>query len=860
MKKIRLISTGTLFLVAISMFAQQIPQDSKVRTGLLTNGLTYYIRYNKLPEQRVNFHIAQKVGSIQEEDNQRGLAHFLEHMAFNGTKNFPGNTLREYLEKNGVKFGENLNAYTSIDETVYRITNVPSRQELLDSCLLILHDWSNNLLLEDAEIDKERGVIHEEWRTRNNATSRMYEKLLPRVYGSDRYGYRWPIGLMDIVDNFKYKELRDYYRKWYRPDLQGIVIVGDVDVDWMEERIKSVFADIAKPENPAERVYFSVSDNEKPIVAISTDPEATSIQLQIFNKHETIPNEAKNELNYLNLIYIKNLIASMLNERFQEILQKQEAPIVYAQGGDGKFFLSKTKDAWTTYAVCKEGQIDNALKLLAQETQRMKQFGFTASEYERARANFLKIIENAYSEREKEKNGHYSDEYIRLFLDDEPAPGIEFEYELYKRFDGAIPLEAVNEYVKSLVPDNNAVIMLMMPQKEGIAIPTDDELLAVYNQAKAETVSGYEDKTIDTQLIKNMPEAGKVISKTAGVFGTTEWTLSNGIKAIFKKTDFKQDQILMKGISLGGSSLLDEKDMPTIQLLNGLINAGGVGDFSRTDLSKALAGKNVSVSPSIELIREGINGQCSPTDFETMLQLVYLYMTSPRADREAYEAYLARVASQLKNQNSNPMVAFTDSIAKAIYGDHPREQRLKYEMLDRIDYELALKMYRERFMNGDEFRFIFVGNINPDSLQSLVEKYLGSLPQTAKKEDCKDIKAYPRKGEYANRFARSMETAKTSSYFQYTGTCDYTLKNILSISILYQILRIVYTEKVREEEGGTYGVSVSGGLSVYPYPSFEFEIFFDTDPKLVDKLISVIYQEINEIQTNGPTETNLGKV
>ena len=856
----------SLFFCAITLFSQtQIPMDTAVRYGQLENGLTYYLRYNNLPEQRVDFFIAQKVGSMLEEENQRGLAHILEHVAFSGTKNFPGTLLRDYLETNGIKFGENLNAYTSLDETVYFITNVPStRQGLVDSTLLILHDWSSFLTLAGDKIEQERAVVREEWRTRDNAWMRMYEKLLPEVYGNDRYGHRLPIGLISVIDNFTHDELRDYYHKWYRPDLQGIIIVGDFDVDAMEEKIKTMFADIPVPVNPAERVYFSVSDNREPIIAIAADVESTATQLVIFNKREAfIPENEKNTYEYLAFKYIQDIMTGMLNTRLSDITHNQaDAPFSNARVSDGGFFLSKTKDAFDASAQPKEGKVEESLRLLVQEVERMRRYGFTQTEYDRARANFVRGQENAYNERDKEKNDNYTWTYVRNFLDKNPAPGIEFAYPFYKDIAEKIPVEAINDYAKHIVADTNVVIMLMMPQKEELKVPTKEEILAVYHQAKAEEVSPYVDKVIDTELIKKLPKAGKVKSKKDYAFNATEWTLSNGMKVIFKQTDFKQDEILMKAVSWGGTSLLDEKDMPAIHLLSDIINESGVGNFRKMDLLKALAGKKVGVNPAVELYMETLNGNCSPADFETMLQWIYLYMTKLNDDPEAFNAYIARKRNELQNAELNPFTTLIDSLNSTIYNNHPREKRMTSAMLNEVDYGLAQRMYRERYANGDQFTFTFVGNINPNdkNVQKLVEKYLGALPKTKEKETFRDVKNYPAKGEISNVFDRQMETPKTTAFAYYSGALAYTLKNKLLMDILYQSLSIVYTEKVREDEGGTYGVRVYGWLDKLPYPMFRLQIWFDTNPEMAQKLMGIIYGEIDSVAENSVREADFLKV
>lgn len=853
MKKLFLL----LSFISAIVFAQAqsslvLPQDPNLRTGILPNGMTYYIRYNNLPANRADFYIAQKVGSILEEENQRGLAHFLEHMAFNGTVHFPNTSLRDFLEKNGIKFGENLNAYTSIDETVYNIINVPARWELMDSVLLILHDWSNFLTLDSVEIDKERGVIREEWRTRTNATMRMYEQILPEIYGNDRYGHRLPIGVMNVIDNFKYQELRDYYHQWYRPDLQGIIVVGDFDIDSMEVRIQRLFSRIPATHNPAERVYFPVTDNVQPIVSIASDKEATSSQIMIFHKYDAFPEAGKNSYEYMQFLFSKMLLETMMNARYAEILQQPGAPFVRVGVDVGSFFLSKTKNAFATYAHSKSGKIDQTIERMVHETQRARQFGFTQTEFERARAEILNWIETAYNEREKEKNERYTQEYIRLFLDNEPAPGIEFEYDFYTRAASSlVSVETVNGLIRTMIFDINAVIVLMLPQKEGVEMPAKEQVLQIFERAKNDKITPYVDAVVDAQLIKKLPKAGKVIHKQEYALGATEWILSNGMRVIFKQTDFKNDQILMQASSKGGESLLNEKDIATILNINDLINLSGVGNVSKRDLEKLLAGKNVSVRPQLAMRHEMLSGTSSPRDFETLLQLTYLYFTQPRADQQAFEAYISRKQSDLQNAERNPFTAFIDTVNSALYNNHPRKQRMRLSMLDDVNFGTAQQMYKERFMNADQFTFTFVGAISPDSVQTLIEKYIAALPKAKTKETFADIHLTMPQGEKSIIFDKTMETPKTTAFVSYTGSCDYTLKNVILMDMFSQILRIVFTEKVREDEGGTYGVSVNGSTSKFPEPNVSLQIMFDTNADIVQKLLNIIYKELQSLENSG---------
>ena len=845
-------------------FAQQlppIPVDPNVRIGKLDNGLTYYIRKNSLPANRADFYIAQKVGSIQEEENQRGLAHFLEHMCFNGTTHFPGDALKQYLERIGVKFGENLNAYTSVDETVYNISNVPvTTPGAIDSCLLILHDWSNDLTLDPKEIDKERGVINEEWRTRMSAMQRFQEKLLPAMFAGTKYATCFPIGTMDVVMNFKYQTLRDYYEKWYRPDLQGIVVVGDVDVDAIEKKIKEMFADIPAQPDAAERVYYPVNDNKEPIVVIARDKEQPNVQAIIFNKHDATPDSEKGNLGYLMQDYAKTLICNMLNARLNELMQVANPPYIYATTYDDDFFVAKTKDAFTGIAVCKEDAIDKGFATLLREIERARQFGFTETEYNRARSEYLRQLESAFNERDKRKNENYVDEYVRHFLDNEPIPGIEKEYAILNQMAPAIPVEALNEMMKSFITDGNQVVAIFGPEKEGLKLPTETEIKKILQDVKAEKLTAYVDKVSDEPLMAEAPKGGKIVSETENKqFGTTQLTLSNGVKVIIKKTDFKADQILMKGVSPGGSSLFPNSEIININGLDA-VEVGGLGNFSAVDLQKVLAGKKASVKYGIGDKTETVSGNCSPKDFETLMQLTYLTFTAPRRDNEAFASYQSRSKAALKNQEMDPRVAFSDTISKALYMGHPRRQRMKADMMDKMNYDKILSMYNDRYKDASDFTFIFVGNVDVDKMKPVIAEYLGALPAINRKETFKDNKVDMRKGVYKNEFIKKQETAKASNFVAYTGACKYDLKNDILLSMTTQILDLVYTEKVREEEGGTYGVYVGGNLSKYPKEVAGVQIIFDTAPSKKDKLMKIIFAEIENISKNGPSEANLNKV
>ena len=838
-----------------------IPTDPNVRIGKLANGLTYYIRHNELPENRADFYIAQKVGSILEEENQRGLAHFLEHMCFNGTTHFPGKGIINWLETIGVRFGENLNAYTSIDETVYNIDNVPViRDGIVDSCLLILHDWANDLTLDPKEIDNERGVIHEEWRTGQGAMMRMYEQALPKAFEGSKYGHRLPIGTIEVIDNFPHQALRDYYEKWYRPDQQGIIVVGDIDVDKVEAKIKELFSPIEMPANAAERVYEQVPDNKEPIVTIAKDKEQPVTMIYLWHKHPATPNEAKGNMGYLVQNYLFTMIESMLNARLEELRQSAEPPFIDAGSGNNDFLLAKTVEAFVGIAISKDDGIPTALAAIAREIERARKFGFTASEYARAKADYLRTLESAYNEREKMKNNQYVQEYVRHFIDNEPIPGIEMEYTVMNQLAPNIPIEAINSILPQLIKDENIVINIFGPDKEGMVYPTEAEILDILNKTKAEEITAYVDKVSDEPLMKETPKAGKIVKTEEGPYGSTALTLSNGVRVVLKSTDFKADEIRMRAFSPGGTSVFGTKEAIQLKMLNSVAGLGGLGNFSNVDLEKVLAGKKATIGATISGLSEGLNGSCSPKDLETLLQLVYLSFTAPRMDDAAFQSFKQRTKASLENQEANPMTALTDTLQKEMYGNHPLAGRVKAEMIDQIDYNRIMEMYKDRFKEAGDFTFLFVGNINLEEAKPLIETYLGGLPTINRKENYQDVKMDIRKGAHKNLFEKQMETPKATVLNIISGNCEYNLKNDLLMTMLSQTMSMVYLETVREKEGASYGVSAFGQLSRGVKDEAIFQIYFDTDPAKREKMEQIVMSELQKVAQEGPRPEHLAKV
>lgn len=858
-----------IFLCFISFFIrlqaqemQPLPIDPKVRYGKLDNGLTYYIRHNELPENRADFYIAQNVGSVLEEDNQAGLAHFLEHMAFNGTKNFPENGIDKYLQSVGMRMGENLNAYTSFDETVYTIINAPvDKPNVVDSCLLILHDWSNSLALTDSMIEKERGIIREEWRTRRDASQRLLEKQLQQMFPGNKYANRIPIGSIDVINNFKPEELRAYYKKWYRPDLQAIIVVGDVDVDTVEKTIKTMFSDIPAPVNPAKREYVSVVDNDEPIVSIATDKEASSTIIYIYHKYDPMPAQLRSTAAGLITDYISAVCSQILNERLEALLHQANPPFVYAEAYDGDFMVARTKDAFTIAAIAKEGEIDSTMTALVREMERARQFGFTVSEYERAKINILKQYESAFNERDKQKNSSYTKEYVNHFTEGGYIPGIETEYTLINQIAPNITVEQINQYIAQIIGEKNIVLALSGPEKDGLVYPTESELLEMFNKARSQKVEPYKEEVNNDPLIPELPAPGKIVKEEHdGLFDATVLTLSNGVRVVLKPTEYKKDEIQMTATSPGGSFMVGIDDAKNMKVFNSVIGLGGLGNFSAIDLSKKLAGKKVSCSASLGVDNESLNGYASPDDVKTLFELIYLAMTSPRMDNDAYASFENRMKAQLENAKLDPSTALNDTISKVVYNNHPRAVSLEEEDFDKISYQRILDIYKERYGDASDFTFTFVGNLNVDSIRPYIEQYLATLPANGR-VDKPSPEALPKimKGKLENHFSREMQTPKSSVFQLYSGKSEYNLKNLLTASLLSQILDLVYTETIREAEGGSYGVYAGVSLSDFPKGQTTLQVFFDTDPQKWENMVRIVDEEIQRIISEGPKSEHLTK-
>ncbi len=839
---------------------EQFPIDTAIRHGVLPNGLTYYIMHNEEPKNRAEFHIAQKVGSILEEDNQRGLAHFLEHMAFNGTTHFPGKTMLEYLQNNGMRFGYDINAYTGFDETVYRVSNVPTeRESLLDSTMLVLYDWACGITLSDEEIDKERGVIQEEWRSRNDATWRMYEAVVPEIFHDSKYANRMPIGTMDVVMNFKYDELRAYYRRWYRPDLQGIIIVGDFDADKMEQKVIDLFGKIEMPKNVPQRTYFQVPDHKGIDYALYADPEAPMTLTYLFFQHPSTPREQKNTRAYLRRDIINVLSTTMLFARFNEIAQKPDAPFSYAVGQDGQFFISATKDAYSLIAMSKEGKTLETFKTMLTEAQRLNLHGFTASELERAKADVKTMLENTYAERDKRKSQSLAESIISTFTQGGYMPGIEIETQEALQILPTITAQEVSDFIENVISEDNVSLIISGQEKEGVTYPTKEEIHAAFDSVMSQDIPAYIDEVVDQPLISNLAAPGKIVKESYDEnIGTTVWQLSNGATVYLKPTDFKNDEINLSAVSIGGTWAYNGESSPEIKLMSDVVENSALGNFTRTDLDKYMAGKYASVHFNLNSATENVSGSCVKKDIETMLQLNYLLFTSVEKDQQAFDALKSRLRSQISLMKNNPSRIFRDSVYSTLYHQNPIFKSVTEGDLDLLDYDKCLSLYKQRMANAGDFTFSFVGSFDIDSIRPLVEKYIASLPDNSKREkisytvSCTD-------GNIDNHFTQPMMSPKTNVFANFTGNMEYSIYNDMMFSVLSDIMTIKYTNSLREEEGGTYGAGVSAYLSQFN-GEWVISYQFTTNDKQRDKLIEIADTELANAISNGVEESEFNKV
>jgi len=854
---------------ACNIYAQQgkIDNDNTIRKGILPNGMTYYIRHNAQTKGVADFYIAQKVGSILEEKRQRGLAHFLEHMAFNGTKHFPGNTLQPgivaWCESVGIKFGANLNAYTSVDQTVYNISAAPvTREGVIDSCLLILNDWSHELLLTGKEIDKERGVIEEEWRTRRSgmAMQRLSEQAMPIIYAGTKYSDCMPIGNIDIVRTFPYNDLRDYYSKWYRPDLQAIIVVGDINEDKIEEKIKKLFAKIPLPQNPAHRIYYPIGNNEKMILYTATDKEQPTVNFTLYMKRDVTPKQERNTIQNYADDYKTNILRMAINDRLEELSRTKTAPFISASVRSGNFFLASTKDAFELSGVLKEGKAIEAIQLLVGEVERARANGITIDELKRGKAEMLSYAENDYNDRSNRRNGEFVEQCVQNFLEETPIIEPEKELEMVRKLDKTVTIDDVNALAKTIITNQNQVVTMFGPDKNTFKMPTNSSIENAILKAQKQHYTPYKTQnTLTERLITKLPKPGSIISERTYKYGYTEFTLSNGLKVYVRPTNFEPDEVNLKLFSLGGKNIYPDSEMPNLTYLMAGATIGGVAQYNDLTLEKMLAGKTATVTPFIDNDTRGMAGTSNVKDTKTLLELVYLYFTQPRKDPQAFKNLMEQQQEFLTNAHVNPMLAYNDTLHKVAYATN-RMESMDKEQLKRVNYNRIMHIYKELFANAANFKLILTGNININKLRPLLCQYIATLPSNNTKETIGTYEPKLVDGKKTYIFHKKQTTPTAITTIVIKGKMEYNNRNELLMDAIGQLLRIVYTEKVREDKGGTYSVQASGDLQHHPNDEALLRIAFQTDPQKYNDLIPIVYKELEKMATEGPSQQDLDKV
>lgn len=854
-------STLAIFLVNVgfaqSNLSKTAPADPELRHGILDNGLTYYIRHNEEPKERASFYMIQNVGALLEEDNQNGLAHFLEHMAFNGTENFEGKGILNTLQKHGVAFGRNINAYTAFNETVYNLSDVPTTPDgLVDTCLLILHDWADYLLLTEDEINLERGVITEEWRTRRNASFRLRQQWFPVVFKGSKWAVRDIIGDTTVIRYHKPETLRNFYHDWYRTDLQAIAIVGDIDVDEVEAKIKSLFSSIEAVKNEKHRPIFTIPHHDETYFVLATDPEATQLQITIYIPEENKDGQDKT-LGDLRETYLTSLYNTMSSLRIQELLQKGTPPFVMGATTKGGFV--RGYDVYSIIAIANPNEEAKALEAIMTETERIRRFGFVESELERAKVNFLTNLESQYKQRDKINNDSYCDEYQRNYTTKEPIPGIEFEFKFANEVLPTITVEEISELAKKWIKNDNRTILITGPS-EGVTHLTEAEAKAIISKVETSEITPYVDAASSSSLISENLKGSKVVAtKKLDDFDAIEWTLANNVKVVYRHADYEKDNVALLAYSKGGSSLWDNQYVPSADMTETFINTYGVGDFDAITLQKMLTGKKVSLSPQIGDLTEGFNGSSTPKDFETMLQLVYLYFEHPRFDKEAHDALMARYQAYVANMEKDPKKIMQDSLNFIVTNYNPRVRSLNTQYLNDVSFDEIEKIYKDRIQDAGDFTFFIVGNVAEDTVKTMVERYLGSLTNTPREETWKDRGIDNPTGKTEKVIPIALTTPKTNVNIRYVHDMNYSQENSLLMRVMEDILDLRYTETVREDEGGTYGVGIRGNVSQFPTSKGTLRIAFDCDPVRANNLKAIIFREIDKLIAEGPTAEDFDK-
>jgi zinc protease len=821
-----------------------IPVNPTITFGQLDNGLRYFIRVNHKPENRAELRLAVNAGSIMEDNDQQGLAHFCEHMAFNGTRNFKKQELVDYLESIGMSFGPDINAYTSFDETVYMLEVPTDSINILKNAFQVLEDWAHLVSYEDEEIDKERGVLIEEWRLGRGAEARMRDKQFPILFQGSRYANRLPIGKKEVIDTCQYETLRRFYKDWYRPDLMSIIAVGDFDPVFIEKHIKKHFSSFSNPVDEEERRIFPVPDHNETLFAIARDPEATRTRVSIYFKHEL---QAEKTVADYRRILIENCYNTMMNERLRELTKESDPPFLYGYSDVGR--LVRSKEVYFLGAGVKELGIERGLDALLTEAERVKKFGFTRTELNRVQKEMLRNIERAYKERDKTESRHYAAEYIRHFLHGEPIPGIEYEYQLFNKYIPGIKVDEINQLADKMITEDNRVILVNGPQKENIPIPKEEQLLSVIESVKQKIIEPYIDQVSDEPFITELPVSGKIIRENKlDSINITEWWLSNGVKVILKPTDFKNDEIRFSAFSHGGNSLIPEEQFISALTATSIVMEGGIGRFKQIEMEKKLAGKTVMVQPYIGTLSEGMSGMASPEDVETLFELIYLYFIQPRKDSTAFLSYRTRMKGFIENRSAQPETAFNDTIQVTLAQYHHRARPWTEELLDEMNLEESFNIYQDRFADAGDFIFIFLGNFDIESIKPLILTYLGSLPSINRNETWQDIGLLPPAGVIKKTVKTGIEP-KSRVRLIFTGPYQWSRQNNYIMTSMISGLQIKLRKIIREELGGAYRISINSSESHFPREEYSVNIEFGCAPERVEELTQAVFTQIDSIKS-----------
>ena len=847
---------AAIFAAAVAFGQTPLPNDPEVRVGKLENGMTYYIRHNDQPAQRAEFYLATDVGAYQEADDQDGLAHFLEHMCFNGTKNFPGKSLLEWLQSIGAEFGRNINASTGFEQTQYMLNNIPIvRETIIDSCLLVLHDYSHFVTCDPEEIDAERAVILEEKRTRNDASWRMFEKSLPYYFGDTPYSRRTLIGGEEQLKTFAYESLTNFYRDWCRPDLQAVIVVGDVDVDQIEAKLKTIFADIPAAVNPREKEYYQLPQNQEPIIGIITDAEATSSSIEVLWKSEPLPKEFGNTVEGYMIDLVKSYIYYIMQERFGDITSKPGAPFLGASLSVGR--LCTTCEGVFGNVSFKDGDAVNAFAAMMLEVEKMKRFGFTDGEVDRAKAKIMSHYERAVEAAPTRKNADFVRPLLNAFYHNESYMDPETELQVAQMICSQLNAAVLSQIAASMITDENMVVLYNGPEKAGLVNPTEEELAAVIAAVKTAEIEANVEETVNEPLISKNLKGSKVKKTAEGIYGSTEWTLKNGLKVVVLPTEYKKDQVIMNLKFDGGKTLVSDEEILSLEdnIWSVYLNNTGISKFPSTVLSKMLAGKNVNMNPYIGGTQHGISGSSTPKDLETAFQLMYLLFAEPRFDAEEYATGIQQIEAILPNIANNPDFLFQNYVSETLYGGNKRVVELNAETLAAANLETIETVYRRLFSNVGGATLYIIGNVDLETLKPMVEKYAGSLPKGKKGTEVDQEKMIQMvKGVSDDNTLRlPLQTPKQTVFQVFSGYMPVTTKDMVTLKVANYVLDMIYTKTIREKEGGTYGVGSSLSATRAPYDRVTFMVQFDTNPEQAAKLSGLTVQYLNELAQNGPT-------